>query len=167
MSCQALAIPCRSCSKRTAKASKAVRKNTILCLSLVEIGMVLLTIILNKVGTSDTIWGIPFLITSLLQAVLFYAGLAKTYQSSDWGWFVAILFFTPLATLFYGILGPNDPQLLTPTPLYWNSQAMPPKLSPERNYSGEAAPLRESEPPPINISEQIPVTISEHSDLGR
>ena len=170
MSCQASATPCPSCSKPSAKASKAMRKKTFLYLSLVEIGGVLLTVILNKVGTSDTIWGIPFLITSLLQAVLFYAGLGKTYQSSDWGWFVAILFSTPLATLFYGILGPNDPPLFTPYPFYGNPHAIPHMLPPERNtffYSGEAAPLWEIEPLPINISEQIPVTISEHPDLGR
>ena len=56
----------------------------------------------------------PFLIgTGLLilggicSLIAFIGGLIKTAQIGAWVWFVLILLFTPLATLIYGIAGPE------------------------------------------------------------
>ena len=58
--------------------------------------------------------GLSFLIgTGLLilggicSLIAFIGGLIKTAQIGAWVWFVLILLFTPLATLIYGIAGPE------------------------------------------------------------
>jgi hypothetical protein len=46
----------------------------------------------------------------LCSLLAFIFGLIKTAQLGAWVWFVLILLFTPLATLIYGIVGPDKPQ---------------------------------------------------------
>ena len=43
----------------------------------------------------------------LCSLLAFIFGLIKTAQIGAWVWFVLILLFTPLATLIYGIAGPE------------------------------------------------------------
>jgi hypothetical protein len=46
--------------------------------------------------------------------IAFIGGLIKTAQIGAWVWFVLILLFTPLATLIYGIAGPETRQMAAP-----------------------------------------------------
>ena len=46
----------------------------------------------------------------LLSIIAWIGGLSKTAQTGAWGWFVAVLLLTPLTTLLYGIIGPDQPQ---------------------------------------------------------
>jgi hypothetical protein len=47
----------------------------------------------------------------LLAFVTWILGLVKTAQIKRWGWFVAVFFLTPLASLIYGIVGPDEPSM--------------------------------------------------------
>ena len=56
------------------------------------------------IGTGALILG------AICSLIAFIGGLIKTAQIGAWVWFVLILLFTPLATLIYGIVGPDKPQ---------------------------------------------------------
>ena len=54
--------------------------------------------------------GTGLLSGGICSLIAWIGGLIKTAQISAWVWFVLILLFTPLATLIYGIVGPDKPQ---------------------------------------------------------
>jgi hypothetical protein len=106
-------------------------KRTILFLSIAAIlvGIVGLVVFIVGIGTAAncagagattisqdcaTQAGAPTLIAfalfglyGLLSLITLIGGLIKTAQIGAWGWFVAILLLTPLASLIYGIAGPE------------------------------------------------------------
>jgi hypothetical protein len=47
------------------------------------------------------------ILAGICSLIAWIGGLIKTAQIGRWGWFVVILLFSPLATLIYGIAGPE------------------------------------------------------------
>src|SRR6516165_9539740 len=101
-----------------------MRKKTSLVLSLSTFIVVLLAGLVHLLASNQRSWlttseSILVPVAFLLTIFLWYAGVYKTYQSSDWGWLVAIVFLTPVATLFYGLVGPEDysPPLVSLPPI--------------------------------------------------
>ena len=50
------------------------------------------------------------ILAGICSLIAWIGGLIKSAQTQAWVWFVLILLFTPLATLIYGIVGPDKPQ---------------------------------------------------------
>ena len=62
-------------------------------------------------GATPVLIGIGVgLLAGICSFIAWIGGLIKTAQTQAWVWFVLILLFTPLATLIYGIVGPDKPQ---------------------------------------------------------
>jgi uncharacterized membrane protein len=59
--------------------------------------------------------GILFLITWIM-------GLVKTAKMKRWGWFAALFFLTPITSLLFGLIGPEDEPEPMPMNQYSNWQ---------------------------------------------
>lgn len=46
--------------------------------------------------------------TGILLLITWITGLIKTAKMKRWGWFVALLLLTPITSLLFGLIGPED-----------------------------------------------------------
>jgi hypothetical protein len=66
-------------------------------------------LVLDVLG-STTHLGAITAIGGLVSLAVWIMGMIMMARIKRWGWFVAILFLSPLATLLYGIMGPTAPK---------------------------------------------------------
>ncbi len=46
--------------------------------------------------------------TVILLLITWITGLIQTARMKRWGWFVALFFLTPISSLLFGLIGPED-----------------------------------------------------------
>jgi hypothetical protein len=94
-------------------------KRTILIMSAVSLGLVVLGILAPGISLASTsnipqavllVGGIFFLLGCLVGLAAWVSGLIKTAAIRQWGWFVAIVLFNVLGALAYALQGPETSQ---------------------------------------------------------
>jgi hypothetical protein len=65
------------------------------------------TRIFNAHASGNSFAGLLILVGFLASLVGWLVALVRTAQTHRWGWFVAVLLLSPVASLIYGIAGPD------------------------------------------------------------
>lgn len=97
-----------------------MRKQHLLLLSGVSLAFVVLGVVTPTTSLAFTanipqtvfaVGGVLFLLGGLGSCAAWVSGLITTAARGQWGWFVAIVLFNVLGTLFYALRGSENAQL--------------------------------------------------------